>query len=111
MAVINHMSLYQKQRPGPPDAPVRILWSLSAVGSCAVRTYGTAMATRTISELDPRTVDRLLRVATAVLLLGGLALIFLSDPVLTSIGIVLFILSVITFLGVVKHGFEGHPDW
>lgn len=69
------------------------------------------MATRTIGGPDALSVQRLLQVLTVLLVVVGVGLIFVGDPLLATVGIVLFILSVVAFLGVVKYTFEGHPDW
>lgn len=69
------------------------------------------MSTHAITDVDSATPDRVLRVLTVLLSVVGAGLIFFGSPLQTTVGIVLFILSVVTFLGVVKHTFEGHPDW
>lgn len=69
------------------------------------------MATHSVSDLDSRTVDRLLQIVMVLLAGVGTWLIFFGSPVQTAVGIVLFILSVVAFLVVVKQTFDDHPAW
>lgn len=68
------------------------------------------MVSEAIAGLSPAAVDRLLQVLTVVLLVAGVGLIFFGNPAQTTVGIVLFILSVVTIrssLTVVGYGQTG----
>ncbi|MDY6818971.1 MAG: hypothetical protein SVG88_09955 [Halobacteriales archaeon] len=53
--------------------------------------------------MDLKGSDTLLRVLVIVALLVGLPFIFFGGPTLTGIGVVLILVSVISFLAVVKN--------